>query len=1241
MFTENTAVPVLSRCGGVEARRDAPAAQIPLSSAGPNTMEVVHSLAHTAGTLKNHEESKRAATVRWTSPLRNTAVMMDEAVAKPQEEKHCMNFPCDTQPPPTTSPSTVVNALVDTTTTAATRDGPLSLENLLRESQQQLSELLWHKRRCRTLQAALDASVERQKALENDLLESSAESQNASEQHRAYVAATAEELRLTKAGLQAGEHALHMMEDEVGGLRRENERLRKLQQQVEAERTLWRRQHDGMEKERTRLRGEKERVEGELITFRARCAELEKLHAAMEGTRDASAVGHHKKKDGNIADDCEEEEEAEEDGAEKDEVRAVTLLQQQELDRQCVEMIAVKKSTESFRKDVQHMVAMTWKRLTALAERGAQLTSALTAGGNQLQPLTEVQREDVPDTDAAPVALASLLQRLEQQWSGVEETAMSVHRESQERLKDLQNRLDAMTDAHVVELQTMKNATQEANDQIHRMELQYTQLLGAMERQSRMVLAATNTDVRKCKGVKTSPKEEGEDDKWNSTNNSNISREDNSEGQSEEHMQRMVCEVDTLQPNEWHLESKECLTCETILDPSYERAVYALVRRTRQAARNAARQLREARSMRDTLAKLQEEKQRQSVVINEERVRHQVTVRRLQTSLKSANETLSSLQTQLTAATRTHEVERHALVRRAEAAERDVQAKLRQERQLQKQLRELHEKYEAAEQEAAARGETIAELNTKLVAHQNATREEQFDLNTLRSRCGDLVRMTDVLETQMQREVRNQDFLYELARKLCAALALLTLRLGIIAAERFALWRAYEAQEADCRAAVQVIHKFIREEENREETMLDLHEMDRVLHSHHGHSLYAVVAVVIACGRMRHLVPSRSNKRCVAFAVSNENGEHDKKQHSGQDFTDRAQPPSWRMLSSNNILRLVESVPIVSAALRWQPGGKKMPFVQLPPLKTLLGVIASHARSGTAEYEETYALEQTLALAELDAGVEVNRVYFGANLSPGLTAAGAGGAMRRRILPRVTSHDTHCRGKLAQMLHVVLGSMRDTFAELRKRMRQQDVSIQLAEEEGHQLRRIAQEREGVATGFAQKLREYERHVARSYIGRDVYQQLQERLRAAYDALQKERESRRTVEEANAALHQRELELTRIVQHLRDEVRSLSMELAERPSHDSSQHRSSAASRLSAPLLSPSRSGPVNNSKAGNSAPLYVPRSVRMTLSPQVLTCVTEMHTDGNDEVCGQWDEAVQEVISGLEMRIERAENPIP
>ncbi|RNF04235.1 hypothetical protein TraAM80_05502 [Trypanosoma rangeli] len=1089
MFTDNTPLPVLSRCGGIEARRDAPATQTPLSSASPNTMEVVHSLVHTAGTLENHEKSKRAAAVRWTSPLLNTAVMVNEAVVKPQVGKQCMKFPCETRPPPTTSPSTVVNALVDTATTAAARDSPLSLESLLRESQQQLSELLWHKRRCRTLQAALDASVERQKVLENDLLESSAESQNASEQHRAYVAATAEELRLAKAGLQASEHALRVMEDEVGGLRRENERFRKLQQQVEAERTLWHRQHDGMEKELTRLRGEKEWVEGELITFRARCAELEKLHAATEGTMDTSAVSHHKKKDGGTADDYEEEEEAEDDGAKKDEVRAVTGLQQQELERRYVEMIAVKKSTELFRQNVQHMVAMTWKRLMALLERGAQLTSALAADGNQLQPLTEVQREDVPDSDAAPAALASLLQCLEQQWNGVEETARSMHRESQERQKELQNRLDAMTDAHVVELQTMKSATQEASDQIHRMELQYMQLLGAMKRQSRMVLAATNTNVRKCKGVKTSHKEEGEDDNWNSTNNSNISLGDNSEGQSEEHMGRIVCEVDTLQPNEWHLDSKGCLTCKTILEPSYERAVYALVRRTHQATRNAARQLREARSMRDTLAKLQEEKQRQSVVINEERVRHQATVRRLQTSLKSANETLSSLQTQLAATTRTREVEQHALLRRVEAAERDVQAKLRQERQLHKQLREVHEKYEAAKQEAAARSDIIAELNTKLAAHQDATREEQFDLNTLRSRCGDLVRMTDVLETQMQREVRNQDSLYELSRKLCSAVALLAMRLGTIAAERFALWRAYEAQEADSRAAIQVIQKFIKEEENREETMLDLHEMDRVLHLHHGHSLYAIVTVVIACGRMRHLVPSRSNKRCVVFAVNNENSEHDRKQYSDQDFTGRAQPPSWRMLPSNNILRLVESVPSVSAALRGQSGGRKMPFVQLPPLKTLLGAIAPHARSGTVGYEETYALEQALALAELDANVEVNHVYFGANLSPGLTAAGAGGPLRRRILSRVTPHDTHCRGTLAQTLHIVLGSMRDTFVDLRKRMRQQDISIQLAEKEGHQLRRIAQEREGVATGFAQKLREYERHVASSFIARDVYQQL--------------------------------------------------------------------------------------------------------------------------------------------------------
>ncbi|RNF27437.1 uncharacterized protein Tco025E_00299 [Trypanosoma conorhini] len=1244
MSTGNPSSSVLSCCGGIEARRDALAAETPSTSKSPKGQAVAQASVPTACKLGDHEKSKRAAAVRWTSPPRNTAVVADAAVVRPREEKKWMEFQSEKRPPPTTSPSTVVKALVDTTTIAAGRDGPLSLESLLTESQQQLSELLWHRRRCRTLQAALDTSLERQKVLENDLLASSAEAHNAKEQHRAYVAATAEELRLAKAGLQAAENALRVMEDEVGGLRRENGRLRTLHQQAEADRAVWRRQHDGLEKEVARLRAERELVEGELTTCRARCGALEKLHAATEATVGAAAAVPHEEEARYTADGYEEEE----DAATKDELRAAVHVLQRELERQCAEMDAVRKSAEAFRQDVRDLVAAAWKRLMALGERGAQLTSALAADGKRLQPLAEVHGEDAPDVDSAPAALTSLLRRLEQQWSGVAETAISTHRESQERLKELQDRFDAMKDTHAVELQAMKSATQAAADQTHRMELHYTQLFRAMERQSRTVLAAINTDVRRRKGAKTSHgREEGEEDKWNGTSTSDLSQEDNIEGQSEEHMRIISPDADALRPNAWSLGSKGYLTCEKILEPSNERAVYALVRRTHQATRSAARQLREARSTREALAKLQEEKQRQSVLIHEERVRHQATVRRLQTSLNSANETVSSLQTQLAAATRTSETEQHVLLRRVEAAERDVQAKLKQERQLQRQLREAHEKYEAVAREAAVRDGTIVELKTKLAARQELTREEQFDLNTLRGRCGDLVRMTDVLETQVRREVGNQDVLYALARKLCAALTVLTLRLNSIVAERVALWRAYEAQTADCRAAVQAIQEFIKkEEESGEETVLELKKMGQVLSLHHGRSLYAVVTVVMACGRMRHLGSSRSNSRRVKFIVSNEGGGRANRQNGGGVYTSRAQPPSWRMLTSNNILSLVESVPIVAAALRRQRGGTEMTFVQLPPLQTLLGVIAPHAGGGTAEPEEADALERTLALAELHADAEVNSPCFGAHLSRGLTSAGAGGPLRRRATPRVGFRDMPCRGTLAQTLHAVLGVMRGALAEVRRRMRQQELRIQVAEEEGQQLRRVAQEREEVAAGVAQKLREYERYVATSFVARDAYQQLQEQLRGAHDALQKERESRRTTEEANAALCQRELELTRTVQHLRGELRSLSMELAERPSHDLPQPQPHAGWRLPTPPLSPSRGGVVNAGRGSNVAQLYVPRSVRVTSSPHFTTCPTDLRPNNNnnnddDEAGGQWDEVVRGVISDLGLRLAQAENPTP
>ncbi|KAF5226230.1 Basal body protein [Trypanosoma cruzi] len=1233
----------------MEAPRDVPSTQqYPFNFTGQQPEETAHRSFQFTCTLEDREKRKRAAAVRWTSAFQDTAV-------KTSGGKHCTGVPSVNEPPsPKINSLHVVAASNDTTKAIASGDGPLSLESLLHESQQQLSALLWQKRRCRTLQAALDASLERQKVLENALVESSGESQETREQYRAYVATTAEELRQTRKSLRASETALRVMEDEVGGLRRENERLRQLHKQAEEDHTVRRRQQKRMEDQLSCLLAEKERIQGELSTSRARCRELETLQTAKETTIDASAESNDETKNMNKKKIIHgNDDNGGGDAARRDEINTIITLLEDELDRRHAEMGAMKESTEAFREEMRQVVGMACKRLTVVSQRGAQLTSVLACDGKQLQRGMEEDVENGGDMDSLFATLAIIVRRLEQQWCCLEERVMSRESESQEKQKELQNQLDAMKEAHLAELQTIKSTRQEATERLHQMEIRYTQLLRAMERQSQMVLTATNTDMRISRGNKTSrtkekPRNKQEDGDKNSDDSSsnNSSHEEYIEGRGEERGKRMACEKETFQTYEWHFGRKEFMTCETILDPSHDRMVYTLLRRTRQATRNAIRQLREARSKHDTLLKLQEEKQRQSMAISEERVRYQAIVKRLQTSLKTAHDTESSLKTKIAAIMRTAEVERNSLVRRAEAAERDVQAKSKQERLLQRQVREMQEQYEAAKQELTARDDKIAELSAELAEGQSTTREKQFDLNTLHHRCEDLVRMTDVLETRVRREIRNQDVFYELLRKLCGAVAVLTLRLSTVAEERDALWRAYEARETDCRAAIQVLQEFMKkEEEEGQELELGLHKIGRVLPSHHGRSFYVVVAVVIACHRMQHLLSFRHSRRHVMFAVYNEDDNSTNLRNNGRDLSGFALSP-WHMLKSRNVLSLVASVPRVSAALRWQTGGTRMPFVHLPPLKTLLSVIASRDGNGTAEHEVNDTLEKILALAELDNNMETNRFWLEAHISRGAASAaaaaggGGGAAWTRRGLPCVNSQPIHCRGMLAEKLHYVLHTVRDAATEFRQKMRQKDASIQIAEEESHQLRSMVQEREGIAAGFAQQLREYEEHVATAFVSRDFYQELQDRLRAAHDALQEEREARRKIEEVNAALRQREIELTRIVQLLRDEVRSLSIELAEQASHDDS-HCQRIDGYLSTLRLSPSRRKTMNTSRESNKTQLYVPRSVKLTSLPFTAISSMNTHENTNNEDGGKLDEAVRQVLSGLASRLEQAEgNPL-
>ncbi|KEG06661.1 hypothetical protein DQ04_12851010 [Trypanosoma grayi] len=396
------------------------------------------------------------------------------------------------------------------------------------------------------------------------------------------------------------------------------------------------------------------------------------------------------------------------------------------------------------------------------------------------------------------------------------------------------------------------------------------------------------------------------------------------------------------------------------------------------------------------------------------------------------------------------------------------------------------------------------------------------------------------------------------------------------------------------------------------------------------HSLCAVAAAVVACGRMQRLAQSR---RVTATLPSNV--------HNSSNTLPRS-------VASSSLRRLVEAVPLAATAvLRHSPFGT-MPVVRLPPLTSLCNAIAP--ADGDGAVDGGYVLQELLALAELDVGAEENRVCFAAD-------APLGAALllfpQVPVVRRATSHGqgrNFCRyPTVAQELTSIVGVVRRYLSEVEGKLQQKDASIQRAEEENSQLACVLEEREQLAAGFAQKLHDYEQHVAAAYVNRDVHRQLQQRLTEAFDALQQEREARRGTEDANAVLRQREVELTRAVQEMRDEVRSLSIELAERQQQPHGIYATSTPQPRYGIL---SHSAAARSTAASTPGGLYVPRSVSV---PEATADFTDAVASGNraaaagsannntfeDGVGVQTGEALWRIIADIESRVARTGSHTP
>ncbi|CCD17269.1 unnamed protein product [Trypanosoma congolense IL3000] len=683
--------------------------------------------------------------------------------------------------------------------------------------------------------------------------------------------------------------------------------------------------------------------------------------------------------------------------------------------------------------------------------------------------------------------------------------------------RKVQQLLLAERKTHEEELLDMRRTVTETNEAKLRLEEKlatldglYNQLVHAIKCQCRHLLSVTGGGKRGVEGKPASENSQREID----GGEMECELEGNDE---EENVPVEFCERghDHARAKSRIAAVSKAQRCEDVTLVVPDKSLQALLHRSQEAVRRFVKEVCTTQSASATQ-------------LASERQRHQTAVRKLRASLKLTQETVAELQTKLSAA----QTECESARRRAEESEAAAQVRAKQNRQLQQDLAAQQRNYEAQRLVAEKCARDVAALEAQLTGR----REEQFEMSVLRGRCDDLMKMITALEQRVQREEKSKFFLYEMIRCCCGALAALSLQLRTTAAERRGMVFAYDGL-CEERHTVLLLLQEMKEELEKEDTgSRQVYEPHPVPHGRM-YSLFALASTVIASVRMLRLAACRRGKRRVTFEV--DSGPVHGSEDNSFKTAHRAFGCPDRLPSSSGLRGVIQNNPVVSALLHRRDLVNVVQKVQIPPLPTLLSHFSS-AVEGSVKIECTQLLHYLMDTASLDISRLDCPHYITSHTTDwrGVLLKGA-----PRLRYREITESNLCTAT-TKLLREVFFLARCRIGQLKDEQEQGRHAIRRAFAEQCEITAKLHESKHVALSHLQEQHEYETRNAIDQATREVQQELQQRLDDMYANFQKEREARRKVEEANAILQMREVELLSAAHNMRYEIRSLSMELAE-------------------------------------------------------------------------------------------------
>ncbi|AAZ11441.1 hypothetical protein, conserved [Trypanosoma brucei brucei TREU927] len=1045
-----------------------------------------------------------------------------------------------------------------TLTTAALPTAILSRENLLIETAKQQRELQWYKDRCREQEVALCAVNEKQAVLEDALIGARIAALNEKERRREFVAMAAAQRREARLALEPQVHALRVMEGELGGLRRELRHTRKLLEQSEKERVALTECKGRYEAELGKLRNVNERIHGELKVMHSRCAKLEQVNAKNIEVVDAEACEVKQSKNTATTDVDDEHR------REVDATLHITFLQlYEEMERRQLEAAAVREVFEVYVDYLHRIQRETCGTMLLLCKHGKQLVNTLTRSDASLSDggcpddgevggscayttLLRCANEVGKQLQAIETAIGDQLLTATQQQRDMQNLLLTERRTHQDELRNIEQTL-----------QTVRQGAEDMKEKLTIADCRYNQLAQAVKRHCRQLLSVS------AKGSKNKSK---------SGNSKQERKLSENSAEREVTAVRKIGDLLTIEGKGNNSVSPQVASPAELLNPAKLllgdvpssggeiESLLALLKTSQQAACCALEDMRETLDSNE--AQWQKERQRLIAATTEVRQRHQATTKRFQASLTAARATEVDLEKKLSAAV----VERKVAVKKAEIAEMELQSFGKRHRQLQQELQAMKEDCELQRKEVGNRTKDIDALREQLTER----REEHFEMAVLRGRCDDLVRITDALEQRVQREEKGKHALYEVARCFCGVLIAVVMRVRTVVAERRAMCRAYEAATEECRSMMLELRdtiKDIKVEETRRK------ESKRLAPFIYHPSFFAVATVSIACTRMSRATKRSRRPRRVSFELHDSHAD-------GQDDDGASRlsvPACGKVFAPPNSLRgVVESVPLLSELFRRPFLTNIVRTVQIPPLRDLLPIIVGiYEKNNTVG--STYLLQQVIDIAEVDVASNEYRAHFAPSMTPSWKTDPSKWV---RVGKQYCGRSCSGPSKMApaQRLREVFHFLRHRIDKLKREQEKHKEAMCGALEENRQLRAQLEESQQMATSLLRKQEEYELEAAVSSAARGACRGVDQRLSELYDELHKEREARRVVEEVNAQLRMREVELLASSHKMRDEVRSLSIELAEqqqsyttdRLNHSSCNysHRPAAAAEHSKPLYHP-------------------------------------------------------------------------